>query len=95
MSDYDTAVKESRQLTAKPTNDELLELYSLFKVGNAEDRDKAPKPGMFDMAGKAKLKSWDKLLEEGITATQAKERYVKLVNALKEKYGFDPAKKPE
>ncbi|KPI43815.1 Acyl-CoA-binding- like protein [Cyphellophora attinorum] len=47
---FQEAVKASRQLKAKPSNDELLELYALFKVANGEDISKSTAPGMFDLS---------------------------------------------
>ncbi|TQV96136.1 Acyl-CoA-binding protein, ACBP [Cordyceps javanica] len=46
---FQKAAEDSKKLLAKPSNDELLELYGLYKVGNAEDISSAPAPGMFDM----------------------------------------------
>lgn len=34
-------------------------------------------------------------MDEGITPEQAEEKYVALVNQLKDKYGYDPNKTPE
>ncbi|SPN99613.1 probable acyl-coenzyme A-binding protein (diazepam binding inhibitor) [Cephalotrichum gorgonifer] len=92
---FQKAAEESKQLTSKPNNDELLELYALYKVGNGEDITKAPAPGMFDLKGKAKKNAWQKIVDEGITAEQAQERYIALVEKLKEAYGFDASKVPE
>ncbi|KAI1379554.1 acyl-CoA-binding protein [Hypoxylon crocopeplum] len=92
---FTKAQEESKKLTSKPSNDDLLELYALFKVGNGEDFSKAEKPGMFDLKGKYKYQAWEKLVNEGISAETAQERYVKKVDELKEKYGFDANKEPE
>jgi diazepam-binding inhibitor (GABA receptor modulating acyl-CoA-binding protein) len=45
--------------------------------------------------GKAKKKAWQKLVDEGLTQEQAQEKYVTLVESLKEKYGYDASKEPE
>ncbi|CEJ84850.1 Putative Acyl binding protein [[Torrubiella] hemipterigena] len=92
---FTKAAEDSKKLLAKPSNDELLELYGLFKVGNSEDISKAPAPGMFDMKGKAKKAAWQKVVDEGISAEAAQERYVQLVETLKAKHGFDENKVPE
>ncbi|KAL8936264.1 MAG: hypothetical protein Q9216_005026 [Gyalolechia sp. 2 TL-2023] len=87
---FEKAVKDSRNLKAKPDNDELLQLYSLFKQGTQDPPfAEAPKPGMFDLTGKAKYKKWQEVVDEGLTYQQSQEKYVKLVNSLKEKYGFE------
>ena len=41
-------------------DDELLQLYSLFKQGNVGDVNTS-RPGMLDFKGKAKWDAWDKL----------------------------------
>ncbi|KAI0160993.1 acyl-CoA-binding protein [Hypoxylon sp. FL1284] len=92
---FTKAQEESKKLTSKPTNEELLELYGLFKVGNGEDFSKAEKPGMFDLKGKYKYQAWKDLVDEGISAEAAQERYVAKVEELKTKYGFDANKEPE
>ncbi|KAI0111448.1 acyl-CoA-binding protein [Daldinia grandis] len=89
------AQEDSKKLTSKPGNDDLLELYSLYKVGNGEDFSKAEKPGVFDLKGKYKYQAWQKVADEGISPAEAQERYVKLVETLKEKNGFDAGKEPE
>ncbi|CAI4210755.1 unnamed protein product [Parascedosporium putredinis] len=73
---FQKAAEESKQLTSKPSNDELLELYALYK-------------------GKAKKGAWQKIVDEGVTAEQAQERYIALVEKLKGTYGFDASKQPE
>ena len=45
--------------------------------------------------GKAKKRAWQKVVDEGLTVDEAKERYVKLVALMKEKYGYDADKVPE
>ncbi|KAL8988265.1 MAG: hypothetical protein Q9177_002629 [Variospora cf. flavescens] len=72
---FEKAIKDSRNLKAKPDNDDLLEVHSA--------------PNLDDQAGKAKYNAWKKVADEGMTHQQAQEKYVKLVNSLKEKYGFE------
>ncbi|KAI0098128.1 putative fatty acid binding protein [Hypoxylon sp. NC0597] len=93
--EFAKAQEDSKKLTSKPSNDDLLELYALFKVGNGEDFSKAEKPGMFDLKAKYKYQAWQKLVDEGVTAEDAQKRYVKKVEELKEKYGYDADKVPE
>ncbi|KAK1465434.1 acyl CoA binding protein [Colletotrichum cuscutae] len=101
---FKQAVSDSKKLTSKPGNDELLELYGLYKVSTGEDISSAPKPGMFDLKltfglrglqGKAKQSAWQKVVDDKLTPEQAQEKYVALVNSLKEKYGYDANKEPE
>ena len=46
---FKTAQEDSRKLKAKPSNDELLDLYALFKVGEGKDIASEEAPGMFDL----------------------------------------------
>ncbi|KAH7384820.1 putative acyl-CoA-binding protein like protein [Cadophora sp. MPI-SDFR-AT-0126] len=95
MSAFDTAVIDSKKLTSKPSNDDLLQLYGLFKVASGEDITKSEQPGTFDLKGKAKKRAWQKVVDEGLTSDEAKEKYVALVESFKEKYGYDANKNPE
>lgn len=95
-AEFQKAVDDSRKLKAKPTNDELLELYALFKQGTQDPPiDKSENPGVFDLKGKAKKRAWQKVADEGVTPEQAQSRYVELVERLKTAYGFDQSKEPE
>ncbi|KAK5998571.1 Acyl-CoA-bindinghomolog-like protein [Cladobotryum mycophilum] len=95
VADFEKAAEDSRKLVKKPNNDELLELYGLFKVAKAEDFSKAVAPGLFDIRNKAKYNSWKGYVDEGLTAESAQERYVALVEKLKVTYGYDANKVPE
>lgn len=87
--EFQKAVQESRQLKAKPTNDELLQLYGLFKQATQDPPiEKSDNPGAFDLKGKAKKRAWQKLVDEGVTPEQAQKQYVELVEKLKASYGF-------
>ncbi|TPX18923.1 uncharacterized protein E0L32_011401 [Thyridium curvatum] len=92
---FKQAVIDSKKLTSKPSNEDLLEIYGLFKIANGEDITKAPAPGMFDLKGKAKKNAWQKLVDEGITPEQAQEKYVAKIESMKQTYGFDANKEPE
>jgi hypothetical protein len=45
--------------------------------------------------GKAKYNAWKKVVEEGISAEQAQEKYVAKIEEMKTKYGYDANKEPE
>ncbi|KIW05946.1 uncharacterized protein PV09_03135 [Verruconis gallopava] len=87
MSDFETAYANAGKLLGG-TDADKLEFYSLAKIANGEDINAAPKPGTFDFTGKAKRSAWQKKVDEGITAEEAKKQYVERFNALKEKYGL-------
>lgn len=49
-----------------------------------------------DHQGKYKYKAWEKVaVEEGVTPADAEKKYIALVEAMKQKHGYDPSKKPE
>lgn len=77
---FTQAQDDVKTLTSKPSNDDLLALYSLFKQATAGEASDAKKPGRFDLVGKAKYDAWAKLA--GTPADEAKTRYVAKVNAL-------------
>ncbi|KAI1174651.1 acyl CoA binding protein-domain-containing protein [Nemania sp. FL0916] len=99
--DFEKAVdRESKQLLKKPTDTESLELYSLFKVGIDEDikgewgYPKGQPTFYSDIKGNRKWAAWNNQLKAGTTPEEARERYLALVETLKEKYGFDANKDP-
>jgi diazepam-binding inhibitor (GABA receptor modulator, acyl-CoA-binding protein) len=66
-------------LRAQTTNEEMLELYALFKQANVGDVNTA-RPGMMDFKGKAKWDAWKKV--EGMSKEDAMDKYVELVKSL-------------
>lgn len=76
---FEQAQKDVKTLTKRPSNDELLQLYSLYK--QATDGDvKGSRPGMLDMVGRAKYDAWAKL--KGTTGDGAMKKYLDVVKAL-------------
>ena len=74
------AVADSKTITARPSNDQLLRLYALYKQATEGDV-KGDKPGMFDFKGQAKYGAWEK--EAGKTKEEAMQQYIALVESLK------------
>ena len=77
---FDKAQVDVKTLSARPSNDDLLELYASFKQATAGEAANAKKPGRFDLVGKAKYEAWTKLA--GVSADDAKRRYVATVRRL-------------
>ena len=76
---FDQALKDVKTLTKKPSNEDLLALYSLFK--QATDGDvSGSRPGMMDMIGRAKYDAWAKL--KGATKDSAMQKYIDKVKGL-------------
>jgi acyl-CoA-binding protein len=79
---FTKAQADVKTLAAKPSNDTLLELYSLYKQGTEGDAT-GSRPGMFDMVGRAKFDAWSK--RKGTAKDAAKTAYVALVAGLLKK----------
>ncbi|KAL6448333.1 hypothetical protein ACFW04_000343 [Cataglyphis niger] len=80
---FEAAAAAIKELTKRPTNEELLELYALFKQATVGDNTTS-KPGMLDLKGKAKWDAWNK--KKGTSQEVAKQTYIDYVNQLLEKY---------
>jgi diazepam-binding inhibitor (GABA receptor modulator, acyl-CoA-binding protein) len=75
------AVAESKNLSDRPSNDTLLQLYSLYKQASEGDVNTEPPSNPFDFVAKAKYEAWAAL--KGKTNEQAMTDYVSLINKLK------------
>ncbi|KAF7643094.1 hypothetical protein LDENG_00245150 [Lucifuga dentata] len=82
---FDQAAAEAKELKTKPSDEDMLLLYALFKQANVGDVNTA-RPGMFDFTGKAKWDAWEK--QKGKSKEDAMNEYIALVEQLKEKCGF-------
>ena len=77
--DFRSAQERVKTLTTRPSNDTLLELYSLFK--QATDGDvQGKRPGMLDLKGRAKYAAWAG--RKGVGREAAMQQYVALVERL-------------
>ena len=76
---FEAAVAQSKNLSERPDNATLLQIYALYKQATAGDNaDK--KPSFSDMVGRAKWDAWNKL--KGTAADGAKQQYIDLINSL-------------
>jgi diazepam-binding inhibitor (GABA receptor modulating acyl-CoA-binding protein) len=73
-----------KTLPNKPTNDELLKLYALYKQATCGNCN-IPEPGMFSIEGKAKWRAWNSIM--GIDNKDAMVQYINFVKELEVKYG--------
>lgn len=78
---FEQAVAESKNLSEKPGNETLLQLYSLYKQGSIGDINTEPPSNPFDFVAKAKYNAWAEL--KGKTTTDAMTEYVELISKLK------------
>lgn len=76
---FEQAQKDVKSLTKRPSNEELLALYALFKQSTEGDA-KGSRPGMLDMVGRAKYDAWAKL--KGTATEPAMQKYLAVVKSL-------------
>lgn len=81
--EFQEAAKVVRDLTERPTNEELLDLYGYFKQATVGDCNTA-RPGFFDMKGRAKWDNWDS--RKGMSKAEAESKYIEYVKTLRGKY---------
>ena len=78
---FEQAVAESKTLSEKPSNDSLLQLYSLYKQATEGDVNIDAPSNPFDFVAKAKYEAWTSL--KGKTRDAAMNEYIELVKKLK------------
>jgi diazepam-binding inhibitor (GABA receptor modulator, acyl-CoA-binding protein) len=82
--DFENAVTKSKEFTKRPANEELLQLYALYKQATEGDVS-GERPGGFDFKAIAKFDAWEDL--KGKSKDQAMQEYIDLVNNLQKQYG--------
>ena len=75
------AAEESKKLTIRPSNDSLLQLYSLYKQATIGDVNTGPPDNQFDFVAKAKYDAWSSM--KGQSKESVMLQYISLVNKLK------------
>ena len=83
VEDFNAAAARSKELTRRPANEELLDLYALFKQATSGDNSEE-RPGGFDFKAIAKHDAW--VSKKGKTKDEAMQEYVALVNNLHQQY---------
>ena len=76
---FDSAVLRSRELSRRPSNEDLLLLYALYKQATEGDVS-GDRPGGFDFKAIAKFDAWEEV--KGKSKEQAMTEYVALVDTL-------------
>lgn len=71
----------SKQLASRPSNEVLLQLYSLYKQATEGDAEGDAPTNPFDFVGKAKFEAWTG--QAGKTTEAAMQEYINLVDSLK------------
>lgn len=78
---FERAQADTKTLTKRPSDTQLLDLYAFFKQGTEGDNTTS-KPGMFDIKGQFKWNAWKD--KAGMSKEDAKQKYVDLVTGLLE-----------
>lgn len=81
--EFQSAVDSVQQLTQRPSNEELLSLYGLFKQATEGDNG-GVRPTGFDFKGMAKFDAWES--QRGKSSEQAKTEYIRLATDLRQRY---------
>ena len=76
---FEAAVANSKNLSERPDNATLLQLYALYKQGTTGDNEDK-KPGFTDMVGRAKWDAWNKI--KGTSEKDAMQQYIDLIESL-------------
>jgi diazepam-binding inhibitor (GABA receptor modulating acyl-CoA-binding protein) len=79
--EFELAAEESKNLSTRPSNETLLQLYSLYKQATVGDIDTDPPANPFDFVAKAKYDAW--ALLKGKPKEIVMQEYINLVNKLK------------
>jgi diazepam-binding inhibitor (GABA receptor modulator, acyl-CoA-binding protein) len=80
---FESAVARSKELTKRPSNEELLSLYALYKQASEGDVT-GERPGGFDFKAIAKFDAWEEL--KGKSKDAAMTEYIALVDRLHQQY---------
>lgn len=83
--EFKEAAETLKNLKSRPTDEELLMIYALFKQGSEGDVN-IPRPGLFDLKGKAKWDAWNE--KKGMSKEEAQRAYVARVKQMVEMYGM-------
>ena len=76
---FEAAVANSKNLSERPDNTTLLQIYALYKQATAGD-NADPKPGFTDMVARAKWDAWNAL--KGTSGDDARQQYIDLIESL-------------
>lgn len=81
---FEKKAQEVNNLPTKPTTDELLKLYSLYKQATIGDCN-TERPGIFNIRDRTKWDSWN-ALKGTLTQEEAEQQYIEFVDELIAKY---------
>ncbi|KHJ78405.1 acyl CoA binding protein [Oesophagostomum dentatum] len=71
---FEEAAEKVRKLKKTPPDEQMLELYSLYKQSTVGDNTTEKPPGTLDVKGKAKFNAWKS--RKGMSKEDAKKAYI-------------------
>lgn len=83
ITNLEDAAALTTKFTSRPSNEELLKLYGLYKQATEGDNE-TERPGGFDFKAAAKYNAW--LNFKGKSKSDASDEYITLVEELSTKY---------
>lgn len=84
--EFNKAAEDVKNLKETPKDDQLLELYALYKQATVGDVN-TERPGLLDFKGKAKWDSWNH--KKGTPSDKAKQDYVNNAKGLIQSLGLN------
>ena len=84
-NEFTMAANAVKHLRSKPSDDELLKLYGLYKQATSGDNMNSV-PGFLDFKGKSKHNAW--IACAGKDKHTSEVEYITVVNELIQKYGI-------
>ncbi|SDJ93657.1 Acyl-CoA-binding protein [Catalinimonas alkaloidigena] len=78
---FNAASERVNHLPSRPSNDDLLALYGLYKQATEGDVT-GERPGGFDFKAIAKYDAWKEV--QGLSSEEAMQRYIALVDRLEQ-----------
>jgi acyl-CoA-binding protein len=80
---FEKAAARSKEFSRRPSNEELLQLYALYKQAT-EGNVSGERPGGFDFKAIAKYDAWEELKDK--SRETAMQEYIALVDDLEKRY---------
>jgi len=84
-AEFTKAAEDVKKVKTKPTDNEMLELYGLYKQATVGDIN-TDRPGMFDFTGKPKWDAWSS--RKGLSKEDAEKQYIAVVKRIVDTYGL-------
>ncbi|KAA3674387.1 uncharacterized protein DEA37_0013591 [Paragonimus westermani] len=85
FQNFNTAADNVKHLKKRPSDNELLSLYGLFKQATQGDNTTG-QPSVLSVKDRSKWNAWNS--HKGLSKKEAQEKYVQIANDIIAKYGL-------